>query len=142
MKDKITSCWRELGVIRQAGRGRFRRVCWYESGIPPLVQRVDSGPPEFFKLPKGQYFEAKVLRDSETWAVLGMTDFKLNDPPKHMTEEESLALWNSIQTTASLPEVSWDEIDGIDEEFWLTPNNEESTTSQEGKEDAPECSQD
>ena len=97
---------RQIGWIRQAGRGRFRRVQW-EDG---QVERIDNAPDSFYAFPKDTRFEAMVTRILGSWKIVSMTGVKDIGPLP--SPEECKALWDRImeRDMPKAPTVSWDEI--------------------------------
>jgi len=93
---------REIGFVSLAS-GADRRITWLDGQRVEEVG-LDRMPAEFAAFRQGDWFEAVVQREPETYGLRCVLHVRKTDPLHRMTEEELKQWYDSLPTTDSLPE--------------------------------------
>lgn len=97
-------------IVRQEGKVVRARpepqVIRWADGTTEKV-KLAKMPGEFVTFKVGQTFEAMVFRDPVSHKIIKV-DYVKRLRQKNLTPEESQKLWDSIPTSSSLPDTTWD----------------------------------
>jgi hypothetical protein len=89
---------REIGRVT---RVRPVTITWYNGRLE--IVRLDQMPREFATFAEGQWFEAEVIRDQQTWQLQRVVRIEPIDPITPLTEGQLKEFWESL---TPLPVVS------------------------------------